>query len=336
MDDTTLAHAERMIAELISDPGTFDRAGKANELLQDYFRGYPVGSLRPLLTHGNRVVRRTALFIAAELPQKVGALLDCIIPFLQDESVSERQHALETVFLCAKGDDLDKMFHVCAALEDPDAFIRRKTMSLLMNASAEQLQAAGRQCLGPARSLHAAGVTVLVHEPPLDTTLLEQLIRHEEPLYRRYGAVAAERNWETRPAAVEAAENSKDEDIREFAALLRQLHGAELESRRNRSSEPALPAAEAPAQSTLKTAELKVWLDALKEALVLIRDAARSGDAACAEDLADAFHNLPALLASSDRARLAQYGALFLGPLLSRRPGLAAHFAGLVSPGQQG
>lgn len=332
MDPTTRAQAEEQIADLLRDPHAFERAGKSNELLQHYFRGYPVESLRPLLLHPDAGVKRVALWLAAELPQQMGGLLDCIIPFLADSNVFERQHALQTVFLCAKGDDLDKMLHVFLALEDPDPTLRERTMSLLLNASVEQLSAASgdrRNRLGPSRNLHAAGITVLVQEPPLESNLLEQLITHEEPLFRRYAAIAAERNWETRPDAALAAERSAEPDIREFAIRARKRHQLELELRRRAPEREQIESA-----ATSAADEQAVWLQALKQAFALIREVAKEGDAKCAEELAEAFHELPGLLASQDRAALGKYGEQYIAPLLWKRPRFIAHFGALAGAPQ--
>ena len=337
MDAATTAHAEELIAELAADPERFEQGGKINALLQDYFRGYPVGTLRPLLTHPNAIVRRTALWVAAELPQRASGLIDCILPFLADPNAFERQRALETVFLCAKGEDLDKIVHVFRALEDADPNLRRKAMSLLVNAGDEQLAAplSLQQRLGPSKNLHAAGITVVVQKPPLEAGLMVQLIAHEEPLFRRYGAIAAARNWETRALALEAAEASPDEDVREFAALARKRTKMELELRRSALESVAREAPAAGPIPQLDAAALLPWLNALATALGLVRDLIRSGDTAEAEELADAFAELPALLASGDRSRLDGFGERAIAPLLWRRPQLVAQLGGLVGAGRK-
>ena len=76
---------------------------------------------------------------------------------------------------------------------------------------------------------------------------------------------------------------------------------------------------------TLSAQEIDALLRVLERGLVLVRLAAGAGDAARAEAIADALHNVPRLLREGEKWRWTTGGfrRLFLEPLVARYPDLA-------------
>jgi hypothetical protein len=74
----------------------------------------------------------------------------------------------------------------------------------------------------------------------------------------------------------------------------------------------------------LSIAEHDACLELLERGLVYIRLAAMGGDAARAEAIADALHNLPRLLREGQKWRwsIAKFRALFLDELVAKFPDL--------------
>jgi len=78
--------------------------------------------------------------------------------------------------------------------------------------------------------------------------------------------------------------------------------------------------------SYLTTAEVEALLEVLYRGLLEIRLAGYAGDAARAEAIADALHNVPRLISEGDRWgwSIANLRALFLDGLTARYPTLSS------------
>lgn len=131
-----------LIQQLLDDPQTFSEKGSANELLKEYFRGLPIGTLGPLLESKELLVKKAAIWIASELDKKTSPLLNKVIPYLDENEIYLRFYALETVFLCSVEENIKYFIHVVRALEDESDAIRVHAMKLISNASVSQIESA--------------------------------------------------------------------------------------------------------------------------------------------------------------------------------------------------
>jgi hypothetical protein len=80
----------------------------------------------------------------------------------------------------------------------------------------------------------------------------------------------------------------------------------------------------------LSTAECDALLEVLERGMVQIRISANAGNAARAEEIADALHNVPRLISEGQKFgwTVASFRELFLEPLIESSPDLA----GLAEP----
>jgi hypothetical protein len=141
---TENARAERLISEMLADPQRFDDEGKAHELLQSYFAGYPLETLRPMLRSGNMYLQRGASFIASELGANATALVDDIIPLVDVTDGHTQWYAMEVLAVCCKGSSAEKFLPVVRMLDSSSAGLRGLAERLMARADSSQVDAARR------------------------------------------------------------------------------------------------------------------------------------------------------------------------------------------------
>ena len=73
------AGADQLIQELHADPRGFADGGRAYQLLQMYFKGAPLDTLRPPLRSEDFLIQREAVWVASELGIQAFPLLDDVL-----------------------------------------------------------------------------------------------------------------------------------------------------------------------------------------------------------------------------------------------------------------
>jgi hypothetical protein len=207
----------KLIASLLANPKKFDDSGNAYELLQEYFAGYPISSLRELLRSEISLVQKSAIFVAAELGRAAKELLDDIVPFLAAEGRFFRYHALEIIAACATGEDAQKFQHVILALEGDDQILRGLAMRLAARVDQSAISAVFQLAGGgvPALQIHSSGLSLLMSDAPT-AERIRKFIRSETPLMRRYGAIAARRTCSSHPEFMADVATSDDAELGKF------------------------------------------------------------------------------------------------------------------------
>ncbi len=208
-----------LIAELLVDPDAFTQRGRPYLLLQAYFAGLPVGTLRPLLRHENLLVRQAAVWIASELGGKVCPLLDDVVALVASDDRMLNYYALEVATVCAVGPREDRFIYVPRALETSDDVVRRLAMRLLTRADQAQIDAAARLATSMPSSarVHEQGLLLLGSSESCDSNDVQRMLTYGEPLARRYGAIAAVLVHHRFPDLLALATKSSDETVRRFA-----------------------------------------------------------------------------------------------------------------------
>lgn len=213
------AQAEQLISELLAEPSRFEEGYK---LLQTYLKGAPLETLRPLLRSGDSVIQREAVWVASELGRQAFPLLDDVVPLIDSGDRYLAYHAMESVTLCATGARAPEFVHVVAKLEDPDEVLRSLSMFLMSNVEASQLIGA---LGGELHSLHQEGLRLLLDASASDEAVLS-FIHSDEPLSRRYGAIAAARLYEKNPRLIDVVRTMEDAEVGSFVdSVLRMRRG---------------------------------------------------------------------------------------------------------------
>ena len=217
---TSKSVGEQLIQELLANPSKFDHRGRAYQLLQEYFRGLPLETLRPLLSNEDAIVKKAAVWVVSELGKDASTLIHDVIPLLQESDRRIKYHALESVMVCSVDENVDEFVHVARALESDDEEIRRLAMRLIGNANTTQLVAAVKLLRSGSDldRLHEQGLSAVLKAQSLDIGQIHRMIASEKPLVRKYGAIAAKRTFHKHPELIAAAASSADADVRQFVS----------------------------------------------------------------------------------------------------------------------
>lgn len=213
------ARAEQLIGDLLAVPSRFT---KGYELLQAYLKGAPVETLRPLLRGADETVRREAVWVVSELGRQAFLLLDDVVPLIDSGDRYLAFHAMESVTLCATGAGAPAFAHVVARLEDADEVLRTLSMFLMSNVDVSQLAATVDIGL---HNEHEEGLRLLLDPSASEESVLS-FINSDEPLRRRYGAIAAARLYEKCPRLMDEVSKMEDAEVGSFIdSVLRMRRG---------------------------------------------------------------------------------------------------------------
>lgn len=180
---------EKLIEELLADPEPFFEAGRGYDLLQEYFRGLPLDTLRPLLRSPDYPVQRVASFILTELGSKAVEVVEDALPLLALHDRNLSYDVLESIAVCSEYAHPEWLIHLAETLESDDDVLAKLAMFLLSQVSTSELAAARDAATKPA---HREGLDALLSDR-LDENAARTMLHDAKPLTRRYGAIAAKR-----------------------------------------------------------------------------------------------------------------------------------------------
>ena len=205
--------------ELLSDPEKFFDQGKAYILLQEYFKGYPLKTLRVLLNHKDPMVQKSAIWVTSELGREAYPLICEAIHLIDSDERYIQYHALEIVMVCSFGENANKFIHVVRSLKCDDEVIRILVMRLISNADIPRLEAGIRQLKpeDPTDKIHLHGLRCLLEIDKFDEKRVVQMLDAPDPLLRKYGAIAAKILSKKYSGILEYAVSSNDSDICRFS-----------------------------------------------------------------------------------------------------------------------
>jgi len=203
----------KLIDKLLVNPSEFYNSGESYQLLQEYFNGFSLETLKPLLCHESLFVRRNAIWITSELGINGAFLIDEAIALLKDDDRNIRHYALGVVAVCSVGENMHEYINVFSFLECEDEDLCNSAMFLISNANYFQLKECVR-LYGKKEhfnKLHYEGLTILLRIHEGLTNLLEYdvaeqtefmlysdsqmelLICSDVPLMKKYGIIIAKK-----------------------------------------------------------------------------------------------------------------------------------------------
>ena len=132
--------ANRLVEEVLRGAG--DHA--ANALLNEFFCGYSIENLRPLLGSSEEAVIRAAVWIASELGVLAKPLLGEFYELLNHPLGYVRFFSLDVVLVCAAEGESDLLGRAVQLIQDREDSVRWKALVFLSRASVVQLKAASQ------------------------------------------------------------------------------------------------------------------------------------------------------------------------------------------------
>ena len=186
--------ALRLIASLKKHPKRFSDKGKAYDLLQEYFKGFPVSSLEELLTHENRFIRKSAAWLTSELAGDAISVAPQILPLLDDGDPYIRYYAYESLvsFSCS---GLKGIYHyVVLVLEEQDIANRKLGMFWIVKAPNTKLEEALQHYLNTADTSHVEGLRLLLDgDSSTRDSQVSDMLYSKNNILAAYGAIFIKR-----------------------------------------------------------------------------------------------------------------------------------------------
>lgn len=209
----------QLIDDLLADPQAFVAQGQAYNLLQAYFAGLPLDSLRPLLRSSDPWVQRASSFVASELGTGATTLIADVIPLLSSTDLYTQNHAMEVLAVCSEGDAAGLFALVAEKVESDARGIRLQAMDLVARAAPAQLRAAADYFRSSAGSgdVREHILQNLAEGVGLDSPGLTAMLEAPDPVTRRYAAIAIKRLARNDSRIVRTTE-SVESELREFLA----------------------------------------------------------------------------------------------------------------------
>jgi hypothetical protein len=209
-----------LIQELLANPVKFAKQGKAYALLQEYFHGYDIDSLRPLLRSDDPYIQSAATFIVSELGSNACALIEDVIPLLDSDNLRIRYECLESIMVCSDNDNFESFIYILLAMEDKEMAIRSLAMYLLSRASSMQIKTVIELFEKDADEIglrHLRGLNLLLNVQEVKPEIIATMLQDARAIHRKYGAVLAKLAFSQSPELIQMALASDDEDVRDFA-----------------------------------------------------------------------------------------------------------------------
>ena len=189
-----VSKANLLIASLKENPEHFFDQGKSYDLLQEYFRGFPIISLAKLLGDKNKTIRKSAIWIASELDEPPISLVDQIVPLIMEDDRYIKYTTLETIMRISDVGFGGIFHHLINALECNDAIVRKVAMYLISNSDDIQLEEALNYFSKSNNCAHLNGLKFLIDADNMSATNIDQMLNDENELLPRYGAIFLRRN----------------------------------------------------------------------------------------------------------------------------------------------
>ena len=214
----TTLEPETLIEQLRADPERFERDAGAYQLLQCYFHGYPIATLRPLLANADISIKRAAIFIVSELVTDYAQLLDLLVPLVGCEEAYIHHTAMTAVAGVAKNEHATALLHILTQLLSPVQVYRLHAMKLLSTTRDQDLHHASTASSTLPDRRHYVTLSRLF--APTRIEAARSMITDADALIRRYGAIGAARFNTVAPDLAALLAASDDSDLRRFRERL--------------------------------------------------------------------------------------------------------------------
>lgn len=245
-----MSRADELIEALVDGKHGEELAAFANELQQEFHRGYPVGHLKDLLTSHHVDVVKAGAWIASELGIKARPLLQEIAKLLHHDSPYIRFFAIDSVLSCATENDGRTIAEVVALLlEDPEGSVRWKAADFLTRCSDGQISAAVAQLESEGGHAELASELrrLLSHRTPTSSAIA-QILRRGSRTEATLAMVMAARREVLDDELLALAQTLDDPDLGEIARSEIRKRARRARRRPSRGAPPFLSCA-----SPLKT-----------------------------------------------------------------------------------
>jgi hypothetical protein len=138
-DSSNGTRGDELLARVLS--GDEWSSGISNDLLNEFFRGYPIEKLVTLLRNDNEKVVQSGAWIASELARDARPILRDLIPLFDYPNAKVRYSCVETALTAATDEDGEVMGNAVSRIIDDERAVRRMAFELMARADHSPLAA---------------------------------------------------------------------------------------------------------------------------------------------------------------------------------------------------
>ena len=208
-----------MIAKVLDPEFECLDGGLANDLLREFFRGYPVENLKLLIHSDLSSARGTASFIATELGLLAAPLLVDIASLLTQPTARSRYDALSALRACATYKDGWAIAIVLKCLDDPWPGVRMGAIDAVRVGERQALIAGFNHLKSKdPESVYARFGKAFLKAERGNNEVIVTLISDKDPIVRRFGVgLAARPRLVVDQTRLKLAATSIDPEVSEYA-----------------------------------------------------------------------------------------------------------------------
>jgi|SRR5665213_168316 len=212
---SNITRGDELLARVLS--GDDLESGIANDLLNEFFRGYPIDNLVRLLRSDDERVVRSGAWIASELARDAKPVLEHLIPLFNSTDTRVRYYCVETVLTAATAQDGEVVGHAISRITDDERPVRRMTFELLARAGRSPLLA-GAAYVKDSRIVSLLEWVLEIESELRDNDEIAARLCESDVLRRLFAAVAAARIYRRNPHYLQLAVSLGESEAQSFAA----------------------------------------------------------------------------------------------------------------------
>lgn len=229
-----MTNGEILINQIMAEG---DDGRRSTELLSQFFGGFPLENLVPLLRSHDEATVKVGTYIAEELGAQARPLIPELTPLLGHSSKAVRYDVITAILNAATVEHGEAIARAIMLVNDPEQAVRKNALDFLARADREQLTAA-LLCLGDDEIAAELRWLLEIEEPPRskeNDTQIESRLDSTDRLKRRFAGIAAARMYRRNPDLLDRLVANTDEELCKFAQS--QLKRFRLEPRRFREQQ---------------------------------------------------------------------------------------------------
>lgn len=215
MEGATHTRGDELLARVLS--GDEWGSGVANDLLNEFFRGYPIGKLTVLLRSDNEQVVQSGAWIASELAREAKPIIGELVTLFDSPNIRVRYYAIETVLTAATEHDEEVTARAVSLIADSEPPVRRASFELLARADAAVLAASLPFIVDRQIAALLEWALEVESESRADDEIASRL-REPDGLGRVFAVVAAARIYGRNPHYLQLAASLGESDAQYLAA----------------------------------------------------------------------------------------------------------------------
>ena len=208
----------KLIEKLKKDPEKL-RGEDQYQLLEEYFNGLSIETLRDLLCYKDKRIRQTALWIITELGESAEDLLEEVASQINDEDPLICYYSSEMVAFYGTDKYMDDFMKVFDLFEHSNTKIRTLSMYIISQLSDSRIKEAYAYSVNNKilSDSHEKGLLSLIHINTLTSSDITAMLNSDDSVIRKYGVIAASKVYEKYPEIIRESVNSEDLDVEEYS-----------------------------------------------------------------------------------------------------------------------